>query len=1206
MSEPRPPAEPDRAPSPDGETVALPPPGPARAQAQAEAAERGALERAETAVVPSGSPAPEPARAAEAAAEGGGREALAQAETAVLASAAEAGGSPPARGRQGLAPGDRFGRYEVVGELGRGGMGVVYRAVDRDLGREVALKVLPDELARRPREAARFRREAALASKLRHPRIVGVYAFGEEEGRLYYTMPIVEGHSLREAVEAGPLEPEAAARLLAEVARAIDAAHQQRVVHRDLKPANVVLDSEGGPLVLDFGLAKDLGHGPDLTRTGEILGTPCYMSPEQARGEVGEADHRVDVYSLGAILYELLTGKVPYDGQSVHEVVRKILVSEPLPPRRLRPQIPYDLETVVLKAMAREPFLRYQTAGALADDLERFLEREPVVARRPGLPARAVRWVRSHRSATVLALLLLVTIAGFALFYRRGAARLAAVQRSDQALELAKSARGLEGRDDEAAARAHLEAHLLAQGAFADEPGSGRTLKALLEVLRARARFAEGRRDWTLAEELRGRCYRLSGQETDREAWRRARGLAEVTVAGLGEGESLDFVRWDRARGEPDPSRRAQATAREPEVELPAGSYLARLRTRRTGGSHPHQRPDERGPFHAADLAAPRFLVVLGRGQQQTLRVADPGPAPAGMAFVPAAELVVTPPPGEGGGPRVERAGPVWIDRAEVTVAAYREFLAHVEAEGHAACGAGDGCAGRDHWPLGLSRRPGGPTVEARPVTGVSWHDAAAYARWAGKRLPSRAEWLLAAGAADGRRYPWGDAWEEGRANLRRDDLAPALAYARDVSPYGAVALCGNADEWCADRHPGPGGAEQEWRVIVGGGAPEAAERVGLAEATYARADERFQDTGFRCAQDAPAAGSPLPLGVAAPTTPPRPAPRPGPPIVLRVAAWPGYAAPELAARFAARYLERTGVAVVVSQVVTVTTNDEYLELLRAGAVDLVAPSCDMAPAIVRAGLVQPLELAREAELLPEFRSPPFLHHQGRTYGVCYTNGPMWLVSLDPAVEATSWRALWDPALRGRIALWDDAVWAITVAALDLGLRPAFDLSDEELARVEDRLVALLKNDCRLWSYPEDAERLAEQGLALVDDWGIVAWRLQQRGWTLRRTLPEGGSALWIDSWMIAKGCTGPRLEAARAWVDYAVSPENQAALLRRTAYDPVNAETVRLLDKSTARARLRTIQQRRAVGLDRWREVPRRERYLEVWASAKRRAAEE
>ncbi|MEZ6186208.1 MAG: serine/threonine-protein kinase [Planctomycetota bacterium] len=322
-------------------------------------------------------------------------------------------------GSAGFTLGERFGRFEIKEELGRGGMGLVYRALDTDLGREVALKVLSIELSGE-RDLERFRHEAALASKLRHPRIVGVYSYGEVEGRAYFTMPVVEGRSLKEVLASqGPFAPEAAARLLRQVAQAIDSAHQQRVVHRDLKPANLLLDPEGEPLILDFGLAKDLGRDVGLTQTGEIVGTPLYMAPEQVRGQ--HLDHRVDVYALGVILYELLTATSPFRAETAGQVLHRILESTPHALRALRRDVPYALETVCLKAMARERMFRYQTAGELADDLGRFLDDGKVQARRPGLAARAVGFARSHRSTTVLALVLLLVLGTSPLWLWAGA-----------------------------------------------------------------------------------------------------------------------------------------------------------------------------------------------------------------------------------------------------------------------------------------------------------------------------------------------------------------------------------------------------------------------------------------------------------------------------------------------------------------------------------------------------------------------------------------------------------------------------------------------------------------------------------------------------------------------------------------------------------------------------------------------------------------
>jgi len=1111
-------------------------------------------------------------------------------------------------GRWGLLPGEELGRFRILEELGRGGMGLVYRAVDRDLDREVALKLLSTELSDEPRDLERFRREAALASKLRHPRIVGVYSFGEVDGRPFFTMPLVDGESLKDVLRReGRLEPRRVAGLILEVARAIDAAHQQRVVHRDLKPANIVLDSEGAPLVLDFGLAKDLGHAPDLTRTGEVLGTPAYMAPEQARGDL--TDHRVDVYALGAILYELVTGQAPHPGETAGEVMRRILTEDPRPPRRVAPHVPYELETICLKALAREPFFRYQTAGALADDLERFLAERPVLARRPGPLAACVRFVRTHRSATALALVLLLTVGFGALIVQRRADKVAALQQSEAAGEDLQLARSYDRAGDaEGAARAFQEAFILAERAYETAPDDEDVRERFRRIMRERAEWAELQEDWTLAEQMWERLWRHTGEEAHEAALRRATGEASVTIAGLAEGDTVEFQRWDLGLGALDPTRRAVASTSVGGIELRAGSYVATYRRRPPGEEA------ERGPVAA------RFLVALGRGQRLEVVVTDPGPAPDGMAYVPAARYVMGSPAGDADeAPRPVTAGPVWIDRTEVTVGAYREFVTAVAEAGHTRCGPccpafglglttpalarAPALVGYDHRPPGFPARATG-VGEARPVTGVTWFDAAAYAAWRGKRLPTEAEWELAAGGVDGRRYPWGDVWEVGRANYHRDDMAPVDAYAGDRSPYGVVGLAGNADEWCADAYAAPDRSSEalSGRVLRGGVwyyGPEEGGRI--SDRTFAAPTDRFRDTGFRCARDAPDA----PPSVVVPAPPGRapPAPVDEPPIVLRVAGWPRYADERFAAAFGRRYRRETGRDVRVEQVVTITSNDELLPLLEAGEVDLVTPTCDYTRTVIGSGLALPFAVERENELLPLFRRPPFLQHEGRSYGACYVYGAMWLVSLDPAVPPDGWGRLWDPALAGRISIWDDAVWAVTLAALELGLAPA-DLSDADLARVTDLLVALLENGCRLWQTPADALRLAvEEDVVLIDDWGILGRALERRGVRHRAVVPPAGSALWIDSWMIAAACEGERRAAAKAWVEYATSPENQRDLLVLAGYDPTNRRTVRLLDKRTARARLQALRVRTEDHLERWPEVARRERYLEAWAEAKARA---
>ncbi|MCO5169539.1 MAG: extracellular solute-binding protein [Planctomycetes bacterium] len=1156
---------------PSAETVALPPQPPAR---------RSPFEDSASVVVPL--PAvPLPAVELD--------PVSVSAATVVTPPPGAPGGSGSRSRRAGLEPGERLGRFEVVAEIGRGGMGVVYRAIDQDLKREVALKVLSVELSDDARELERFRREATLASKLRHPRIIGVYSFGEVEGRPFYTMPLVEGRSLKEVLQQeGPLPPKRAAKLIEQVAVAIDAAHQQRVVHRDLKPANILLDPDGGPLILDFGLAKDLGRAPDLTRSGEVLGTPCYMSPEQARGEATHADHRVDVYALGAILFELLTGRPPYEGLTANEVLHKILTQDPPPPAGLRPDVPYELETICLKALVREPFFRYQTADALADDLRRFVEDRPVLARRPGPGAAVVRFVRAHRAATAMLGLLILTVVLGVLMVRRNFNRIAAIETSENALKVLAAARDSERHGHvEDATRGYHKAYVLAEEAYGDFPGNERVRNAFLSTLRARADFAEVRENWPLAEELRERLWRTSHDDEDERRLRHARGEAVVEVLGLREGESLDFYRWDRAIGAVDSSQRTQAHPDRPRVSLRAGSYVGVYRI-------PGRVEDDQ----------PRYLVALGRGQEHALTIGDPGPPPPGMVFVPGATFVL----GREGAdadeaPRVVQAGPLWLDRTEVTIAAYREFLAYVDRRGHGACG--PGCAGDDHRPPGFPERAGSPAAEDRPVTGVTWFDARAYANWRGKRLPTEAEWELAAGAVDQRTYPWGDRWEAGRANFQRDEICPVLDYPADVSPYGVVGLAGNADEWCEDEQRVPGTGDVA-RVLRGGVwyyQPEEGGRI--FDRTFAYPGDRFRDTGFRCAADAPRAGmGVVPLGVPRPAERP-PAPRvEGPPVVLRVAGWPHYADHPFAEAFARRHLEATGVAVVVTQTVTITSNDELLPLLRAGEVELVTPSCDYARTIIDSGLVQPLRLeGREAELLPPFRAPPFLQKAGRSYGAPFAYGPMWLVSTRERVSPGRWGDLWSDEVGGRAAVWDDAVWAVTLGALDLGLEPLFDLSDAQLEQVEAHLERLLRAGVRLWRTPEEAVALVEAGQAwLIDDWGIVERELHRRGHATRKAIPEGGSTVWIDSWMISRACEGPALEAAQAWVEYALSPENQRDLLVLAGYDPTNSRTARLLDKRAARLRVQTLRER-LEGLQRWREVPRRERYLEVWSNAKRRA---
>ena len=323
---------------------------------------------------------------------------------------------------------DAIGGYRIVRELGRGGMGVVYEAVQVATGRKVALKVLPISFAMDPRQIERFRIEGQAAAALDHPHIVPVFEIGCEHGIHFYAMRFVEGcslaavvHEARSGDSRAIMPPREAARLALQAAEALAHAHDLGIIHRDVKPANLLVDRAGHLWVADFGLARFVDGG-DLTQTGDVIGTLRYLSPEQARGRP-KLDARTDVYSLGATLYELATLRPAFDGHDRQELLRQIACDEPIPPRRLDPAISRDLERILASAMAKELDDRYGSATELADDLRRFLDGRPIIARRPGAPTRAARWVRRNRFAmtiatTVLALFVLGTALGVGLLWR--------------------------------------------------------------------------------------------------------------------------------------------------------------------------------------------------------------------------------------------------------------------------------------------------------------------------------------------------------------------------------------------------------------------------------------------------------------------------------------------------------------------------------------------------------------------------------------------------------------------------------------------------------------------------------------------------------------------------------------------------------------------------------------------------------------------
>ena len=303
-----------------------------------------------------------------------------------------------------------LGDYELLAEIARGGMGVVYRARQTRLNRMVALKMILAGQFAGEADVERFHIEAEAAANLDHPGIVPIFEVGEHEGNHYFSMGLVEGGSLASMIANGPLPPREAAAFVQKIAEAVQYAHDNGVIHRDLKPANVLIDQNEQPKVTDFGLARRLDGDSNLTGTGQVLGTPAYMPPEQAAGQIEQIGPLADVYSLGAILYCLMTGRPPFQGSGPIETLRHVLEKEAVAPRNLNPDVPKDLETICLKCVQKEQNRRYASAADLAAELGRFIKGEPILARPIGGFERLVKYARRNRLSTALACVLVIGV----------------------------------------------------------------------------------------------------------------------------------------------------------------------------------------------------------------------------------------------------------------------------------------------------------------------------------------------------------------------------------------------------------------------------------------------------------------------------------------------------------------------------------------------------------------------------------------------------------------------------------------------------------------------------------------------------------------------------------------------------------------------------------------------------------------------------
>ncbi|RMG07047.1 MAG: hypothetical protein D6731_24505 [Planctomycetota bacterium] len=575
------------------------------------------------------------------------------------------GDSPsPATERRG-APA-RLGPYLVEEELARGGMGVVYRARHRDLGRAVALKLLP--LGAGAEQAERFAIEAQAAARLDHPNIVRVYDVGRAAGQSFLAMELVEGESLKERLARGPLDVREAADIALRLARAVAYAHSRAILHRDIKPANVLLDARGEPRLSDFGLAKEVGAGSrGLTVTGQAVGTPAYMPPEQADGNLEAIDRRADVYSLGATLYCLLTGQPPFAGNSALGVIKKVLTEEARPPSRSRPGIPRDLDTIVLTCLQKEPEARYPTASALAEDLERFLAGEPIRARPLGSFERMARWAFRRRRAVALGALgaLLLGSLGLGVLFVEQRRRLA-LQRARAEAERARAeaertraeAAARQEREEKAARRALALANRLRRAEIALERGYAALGAGRGEE--AADRFALA---WTAVDGVRGTEALASlGEERAaqlregllspedlraaaalglREAlgrWRRQeigtsppRGLASAALSADGRVAFLlaedGLEAWDAEAAQPRRLWRQPAAAGAQDVLCVGGAEGVLLcALPRAGGGGAVRALDPRDGAVRWELALPFAGRLVASPDGTLLALVDPGP----------------------------------------------------------------------------------------------------------------------------------------------------------------------------------------------------------------------------------------------------------------------------------------------------------------------------------------------------------------------------------------------------------------------------------------------------------------------------------------------------------------------------------------------------------------------------------------------------